>query len=402
MNIIVFEKYPSSQRGGQERSLLDVTRQLAQLGHRITLVHENDGDFLEQYRSFCDRVIRVKGFAISPYNWRSPFWFLQDLFRLLRGVKFEKNKSLIYVNQFYDLPLAAIWSQFIRIPLAAHLRLPAPQNLDIQRSWALRQVHQFISVSEANRQGWITSQLLRSPIEVVHNGVLPEQFSPRMEFVDLREACKLRLDTRVVSYVGRLDRRKGLETLITAFASLLPTYPNSQLLIVGKPLLDEASYLDELQGLVERLGIGEQVQFLGHLSHARDVFQVSDVMVVPSQWAEPCARVIIESMASGIPVLASRVGGNVELLGDRFAEHLFDARNSDSLASVLVKWLNWRSQNPIFGDELRQYAMQNFHLADKITAIEQILLKTIEGSNSRISKPPIHTSTFLNQSVSNE
>jgi glycosyltransferase involved in cell wall biosynthesis len=378
MHIIVLEKYPSSQRGGQERSLLDVTRQLSQRGHRITLVHQNDGDFLEQYRSFCDRVIQVKGFAISPRDGRSVLWFFQDLWRLLRLVSKGDQDTLIYANQFYDLPLPALLSRLKRVPLVCHLRLPAPQAIDIQRGWGLRQVDQFISVSQANRQGWLDSRLMRSPIDVVHNGVLPEQFGSSSSLESLRETWQLPRDSRIVTYVGRLDRRKGLETLITAFAKILPQYPNSQLLIAGKPLLDEATYVDELQAFAQKLAVTSHVRFLGHINNAREAFQVSDVTVVPSQWAEPCARVIIEAMTSGIPVVASRSGGNVELLGETYAGHLFEARNADSLAAVLEMQLDWRLQQPELGPALRQYATKRFHLLDKITAIEQLLLGTLK------------------------
>ena len=78
MHIIVLEKYPSSQRGGQERSLVDVTRQLAQRGHRITLIYGSSGDLLPQYEAFCDRMIPVRDFAIVR-SWQSPFWFVADL-----------------------------------------------------------------------------------------------------------------------------------------------------------------------------------------------------------------------------------------------------------------------------------------------------------------------------------
>lgn len=378
MHIIVLEKYPSSQRGGQERSLLDVTRQLTERGHRITLVHQNEGDFLEQYRSFCDQVIQVKGFAISPRDGRSVWWFFQDLWRLSRLVSRGDQDSLIYANQFYDLPLPALLSRLKRVPLVCHLRLPAPQAIDIQRGWGLRQVQQFISVSQANRQGWLDSRLVRSPIDVVHNGVLPEQFESSLSLESLRETWQLPRESRVVTYVGRLDRRKGLETLIAAFAKILPQYPNSQLLIAGKPLLDEATYVDELRAFAEKLNVASHVRFLGHINNAKEAFQVSDVTVVPSQWAEPCARVIIESMTAGIPVVASRSGGNVELLGETYADHLFEARNADSLAAVLEMKLDWRSQQPDLGPRLRQYATKRFHLLDKITAIEALLLRTLK------------------------
>jgi hypothetical protein len=57
---------------------------------------------------------------------------------------------------------------------------------------------------------------------------------------------------------------------------------------------------------------------------------------------------------------------------------LFEARNADSLAAVLEMQLDWRSQQPELGPALRQYATKRFHLLDKITAIEQLLLGTLQ------------------------
>jgi glycosyltransferase involved in cell wall biosynthesis len=109
------------------------------------------------------------------------------------------------------------------------------------------------------------------------------------------------------------------------------------------------------------------------------VFHLSDVSVVPSQWAEPCARSIIEAMLAGTPVVASRVGGNVELLEGEWATGLFTAKDPDNLARTILARLNWRSDDPSLTDRVQQYAIQRFNLVDKITAIEQIMQQTLQA-----------------------
>ena len=377
MHIIVLEKYPSSQRGGQERSLVDVTRKLAQRGHRITLLYGSPGDLLPQYEAFCDRMIPVRDFAIVR-SWQSPFWFVADLWRVFHQLRAESQvglraeSTIVYINQPYDVPFSAALSCLKNLPLVCHLRLPSPVDFGLQRRLTIGRVKQFISVSAANRQGWVSQ--VKAPIAVVHNGVMPDQFARQKSLSDLRSAWQIPQGDRVICYVGRLDRMKGLGTLCSAFAKILETHPQSQLLIAGKPLQDEVCYQTELEQLCIELGIDDRVRFLGHIDQAVEVFHLSDVSVVPSQWAEPCARAIIESLMAGTPVVASRVGGNVELLTGEFSSGLFEARDVNDLAQTVLLRLNWRRDDPTLGDRTQDYAKQRFHLDDKVDAIEQVLL----------------------------
>ena len=387
MHIIVLEKYPSSQRGGQERSLVDVTRQLAQRGHRITLIYGSSGDLLPQYEAFCDRMIPVRDFAIVR-SWQSLLWFVADLWTVLHQLRAESQVGLqaesmiVYINQPYDVPFAAALSWLKNVPLVCHLRLPSPVDFGFQRRLTIGRVKQFISVSAANRQGWISQ--VKAPIAVVHNGVMPDRFVRQTSLLDLRSAWQIPEGDRVICYVGRLDRMKGLGTLCSAFAKILETHPQSQLLIAGKPLQDKVCYQTELEQLCIELGLDDRVRFLGHIDQAIEVFHLSDVSVVPSQWAEPFGRTIIESMMAGTPVVASQVGGISEVLAGEFSSGLFAARDVDDLAQTLRSSLNWRQDDPTLGDRTQDYAKQRFHLDDKVDAIEQIFFQvaspiTVEG-----------------------
>ena len=378
MHIIVLEKYPSSQRGGQERSLVDATRQLAQRGHRITLLYGSPGDLLSQYGVFCDRMIPVKDFAILR-SWQSPFWFVANLWKVWHELRttshaeLQAEPTIVYINQPYDVPFASLLSWLKNVPLVCHLRLPSPVDFGLQRRLTVGRVKQFISVSAANRQGW--THQVKAPIAVVHNGVIPDRYARQQSVVDLRQTWQIPQDDRVICYVGRLDQMKGLGTLCSAFAKILETHPHSQLLIAGKPLQDKASYQTELEQRCVELGIHDRVRFLGHIDRTIEVFHLSDISVVPSQWAEPCARAIIESLMAGTPVVASKVGGNVELLTGEFSSGLFEARDVDDLARTIRSRLNWRQDDPTLGDRTQDYARQRFNLSDKVDAIEQVLLQ---------------------------
>ncbi|MBV9410878.1 MAG: glycosyltransferase family 4 protein [Acidimicrobiia bacterium] len=114
-----------------------------------------------------------------------------------------------------------------------------------------------------------------------------------------------------VLYVGRVDDRKGIETLIRAMA-LLP--PENSLEIVGRGAAD---YVASLRALADECGVGDRVQFsVADRSALREKYAAADVFVFPSEWDEPFGLVPIEAMACGTPVIGTGSGGSAEFMHD--------------------------------------------------------------------------------------
>jgi len=112
----------------------------------------------------------------------------------------------------------------------------------------------------------------------------------------------------LILYVGRFDRRKGLETLVAAMAQV----PQGHLLIVGgsDPQRSDGAERRRIEGLVQTYGLGDRVTFVGQVPHEELItyYSAADMCVVPSYY-EPFGLVAIEAMACGTPVIASAVGG---------------------------------------------------------------------------------------------
>ena len=156
-----------------------------------------------------------------------------------------------------------------------------------------------------------------------------------------------------------------------------------KLLIAGLPsgfhtLREGKKYEDSIKQLVSDLKISEKVIFLGHLDEPLKLYQASDVTVLPSIYPEPFGRSIIESMACGVPVLASNIGGIPEILSGKFGELLFEANNSEDLAIKLEKTLNWRMENPTLGEQVREHVVNNFSSASTFTKVEISLKRALK------------------------
>ncbi|MDO4718636.1 MAG: glycosyltransferase family 4 protein [Propionibacteriaceae bacterium] len=159
----------------------------------------------------------------------------------------------------------------------------------------LRRYAAAIAVSEATRAAMIAKWRPRCPVEVIHNGV------------DHLTAAAPTPGLRVAS-LARLAPEKGIESLIGAFAVLLRTHPDATLTIAGDgPLRDR---------LVEAARpLGDSVRFPGFVPAER-VLAEADVIVQLSVW-ENCSYTLLDAQAAGLGVVATRVGGNPELLPER-------------------------------------------------------------------------------------
>jgi glycosyltransferase involved in cell wall biosynthesis len=149
-----------------------------------------------------------------------------------------------------------------------------------------------------------------------------------------RQAARGRLgfrpDQLVLGTLGRLERQKGLDVLLQALAKLVPSRPSLRLFVAGQGRL-----AGELKERSEALGIADRVRFLG-VRRDRDVlFGSMDVFVLPSRW-EGLSLALAEAAGAGVPIVATRVGGNGEVVEDGKTALLVPPEDSTALADAIA------------------------------------------------------------------
>lgn len=387
LNLVVLETVPSSRRGGQELSLLDLTRGLTQRGHHITLLYVSEGDLLEQYGTFCNRIVHVHGYSISPqHRFRDSLAFLRDLPRV-RG----QSSMLVYANQYMDSLFAATLAKLHCSPFVCHLRLPPPDVFCAQFRLGIAQASRLIAVSERTRRDYVARGFNPDAIEVVHNGIDVSRFSVKGSSA-LRSQLGLKSEDFVVTYGGRFHPAKGVNTLLAAVARLRQEQVRCELLLAGSTEIVPANdgHIADLREQADSLGIARNVHWLGHQSDIPNLFGASDVVVLPSLWSEPFGRTVIESMACGTPAVASRTGGIVEILTGEFERFTFTPGNCEELANVLMGLSDWRVRDAGLAQRCRQHAAENFDFHRTLKGVEQVLIRTLKMHRSG-SLPPIST-----------
>jgi len=387
MSVVALEHCPSSRLGGQELSLLDVTRYLAHRGHKIILLYVTDGDLLQEYSAFCAQLIKVSGYSISPrHRIQDIINFLADLLRMPRS-----SSMLVYANQYLDSLFAAALSRLRDCPFVCHLRLPPPDVFCGQFRLGISRANRLIAVSEQTRLDYVKRGFNPEAIDVVHNGIDVSRF-PLVDYRTLRSKLGLGRDQFVVTYAGRFDPVKGVMTLLDAVERLKRSGTACELFLAGGTDIPPGDGLlrdhpSELRARADSLGISANTHWLGHYSDIATLFGASDVVVLPSLWSEPFGRIIIEAMACGTPVVASRVGGITEILSGEFRRLTFASGNHQELADLLGRLRNWRTEDPTLASRCRLHVMDNFDINRTIDGIERSLLGTLQQFDSGILPP---------------
>jgi glycosyltransferase involved in cell wall biosynthesis len=139
-------------------------------------------------------------------------------------------------------------------------------------------------------------------------------------------------DDFVIGIVAALRPVKNIEFVVKAMHEILQNVPCARLALVGEGELEH-----ELRELVAELNLTERVRFHGGTDRVNELLNVFDVFVLPSAYGEGMPNAVLEAMAAKVPVIASRIQGNVEVLDYGRRGVLFETNNQGSLVEGLVK-----------------------------------------------------------------
>jgi D-inositol-3-phosphate glycosyltransferase len=232
----------------------------------------------------------------------------------------------------------------------------------------------IVALTAVDRGQMIRHYGALAPIDVIPGGTDPERFRPRPR-AGARQALGLSdPDGKVVLFVGRIQRLKGLEVLLRAFARLRDL--DAQLVVVGgqRGIGQESREIGRVQHLAAKLGVADRTRFVGAVAHEQLplYYAAADVTVMPSSY-ESFGLVAVESLACGTPVVATRVGGlssivrdgengllvawrHADLFADRLRQVLTDERLREHLAAHARESVLRYSWQRIADDHLALYA----------------------------------------------
>jgi sugar transferase (PEP-CTERM/EpsH1 system associated) len=206
-------------------------------------------------------------------------------------------------------------------------------------------------------------------ISQIYNGVDTERFTPRPSgAANGLPAEFAEEDTLVIGTVGRIQPVKDQVTLLKAFAELVQSYPHLRLAVIG-----DGPLLSDLRGFAETLGISKLTWLPGAIGNIPDALRRFDVFVLPSL-SEGISNTVLEAMASGVPVVTTAVGGNLELVEDGYCGRLFPPGDVTTLARLLAGYIADPLLRQAHAVAARRVAVERFGLDTMVRKYQEIYL----------------------------
>ena len=284
---------------------------------------------------------------------------------------------LIHAHEFTANTYGTLLGRLAGIPVVATVHGKNYYSEQGKRRMAYRFVSRaarMVAVSVDLKQ-FVVERVSIPPnrITVIYNGVeIPPLFDGQQVQSSKKELNLMKWD-HVIGCVGSLYPVKGQIHLIRALPAILRVHPRTGLVLVGQGDLAE-----ELKAEAVRIQVEEHVQFLGFRSDIPVLLNLMDVFVLPSL-SEGLSMALLEAMAAECPVVATRVGGNVELVEEGVTGYLVPSESPQLLAERVIDLLRNREEARRFGRRGRDRVREKFSLAGMVDAYQECYCDAIAG-----------------------
>lgn len=360
MNIL--QVLPELKSGGVETGTVDLARELTGQGHKAVVI-SNGGRLVKDLTS-CGGIHYT-----LPVHEKSPIAIISMINKIKEVIK-KENIDLVHARSRVPAFSAFFASYQMRVPF-------------ITTCHGYYSTHPFSRVMGWGRFVIVSSNVIarhmikdfgvpRQRIRLIPRGVNLEKFPYRPP-----DTSGTKKEHRI-GVIGRITPIKGHVYLIRAITRVARLLPHIKVLIIGDAPPKKAKYRQELEVLVRRLSLSKYLHFLGERQDIPQQLAKLDLVVVPSIGEEAFGRVIIEAQACGIPVIATRVGGIVDIVKDGENGILVQPRDWNELSDAIIRLLK--------GKDLRQRLSRAGRInVEKNFSLSHMYKKTIKVYNEALS-----------------
>jgi glycosyltransferase involved in cell wall biosynthesis len=347
--------------GGAESLLVDLIRRLdrSRFAPELCCLKSlgPNGDILAREIPTFDRLIRHK------YDARV-------ILRLARLMRKRQVDAIVTVGAGDKMFWGRLAARLAKVPvvLCAIHSTGWPDPVGRLNKLLTRWTDAFIALAEPHRRYLIEEVgLPEAKVRIIPNGIDLERFQLRLPDENLRRKLGLSAGAPVVGIVARLRSEKNIEMFLDVADKVSRELPTAQFLIVGDGP-DRAA----LEARSERLGLGDQVRFLGNRDDIPELLSLMDVFLLTSH-IEASPVSIREAFALGKPVVATRVGSVCEAVSDGNNGYLVAPGDAEAMTRRVVELLRDPGQARAMGHAGREYVERSASLETMVGGYEDLI-----------------------------
>ncbi len=342
--------------------------------HPVVCCIGEKGVIGDEIESFGFEVISLGRMKHRRWDWR----IVRDLISIIRDRKIDLMHTQLYHANMYGR-LAAFRAGVPVVITECNVYKTYKFKRKVINRFLGKRTDRVIAVSNSVRDYVLERDGLDpAKVTVVNNGVDITRFKPatNQEKVEIRRSLGIDPDLELLGTVSRLSSQKGHTYLLKAFASTLEAFPDLKLLIVGSGSLEE-----ELKREAAGLDLIDSVRFLGARRDVPEILKALDIFVMPSLW-EGFPRALLEAMATGLPVVAARVGGVPDAIEDRVSGLLVEPTDVDGLADSVSAVLTDSALAMKLGNNAREVVEGSFSVSFMADNMARLYREVLERSGA--------------------
>ncbi len=365
--VVLETRVVSGAGGGPDKTILNTPRHLWSAGyHTICAYMHPPGDpgfevLRHKAASWQAPLLSVPD--RGPWDWRVVSRLLtvcrRERVTIWHGHDYKSNALGLLLRRFWPMRLVTTVHGWVK----QTRRTPLYYRVD---ELCLPRYEAVICVSEDLRDRCLARGVPADRCVLVENAIDTDEFARRTDTATAKQRLGLPAERLVVGAVGRLSAEKGFDLLIRATHKLLRAGHDLQLVIAG-----EGDAESELRALIAELGVGDRVWLAGYQADPRPLYEAMDVLALSSV-REGLPNVVLEAMALGVPVVATRIAGVPRLVRDGETGVLVEPKSVEELTAGLARLLDDADERGRLAAAGRRTIETSYSFAARMRAIRAI------------------------------
>ncbi len=248
--------------------------------------------------------------------------------------------------------------------------------------WSMRWYDRVLCVSPDLVEQCLNAGLAADRVQLVENGILADDYQRTQSREDAKAEFGVPRDRILIGALGRLSPEKGFDVLIRAVSELIRERHDVGLLIGGEGVEHQ-----NLTKQIQSSGMADRIHLVGHLVDPRQFFQALDVFAL-SSLREGLPNVVLEAMASELPIVATRIAGVPRAIDDNQNGLLIEPGRWDVLRDGLREMLVFPDRRAKFGNAARETVIERFGFARRMETIVDVYRDVLSAPEAKLAHEP--------------
>jgi len=352
MKVLMLTDYFYPHVGGVEKVILELSMKLVNSGNevRILTLNTTNSKNVENFQGI--QIIRIKAYDVTKITGLQSsisFNFWLQAMKLIN----EFQPDIIHLhNRFFFTTLIGLFlSKRFSFPTIVTLHLGSLDFLHGIKGYLVKKFEKFMirlinnnatlitAVSKNVKNNGIKLGINSKKCRVVPNGV-------DLSFFKMNRSCSKK--PRKIIFIGRLLKNKGPQILVKSASLVIKKIPDVQFFLVG-----DGPLRGNIENYCKKNNLTKNIKFLGKVEDIREIMKECDLYVRPS-YLDGMPLGVLEAMAAELPVIATNIGGTVEIIDHGKTGHLIKAENVQELADAIIELL----MNPSYMEKIAKNGLK--------------------------------------------